>query len=211
MEASRLEEKTLDTYEDVADKDMLKHEILISYDNKLIFYGKRKSGLVYAYQCENSREDFVQVIELIKDYSESSPVYCRYWGQINEVVVPERYGYYRFNDFTAANFSMYLFMKIEYAIKEAKNRAKLLDTGGVLKQALKTWTALQPEGFKPYFDEESHKNTDRRERSDEDTALAVLKDWDFLFLAEDEEIRRLYAEYIDKTVKFYNCCQSHDR
>lgn len=189
----------------------------ISFEGKLMIVVSDESGehVYEAYECDNVKEDTERILETIRPFFEEQVPTANRTGvhksRKREISHPVKYGFVLVWERSDWFFMKHLFYDIKRTVESIREKIVIMNTENVLKNALKVWCDIQPSGFRSYHDEESYKLTDRYEKSNIDYSLSFLKKWDFLLLAQDQEIRELYMKYYEATVRLYNCQMNHDR
>ncbi len=203
------------------------HKCLISI-HKVFFYGYTKSekgnyrsGIVYAYECELTKEDISKVQKEVADLlsQESFPEYKSVWSSNKEIARPEEFGYD--DSYTQYCDGVVGYDAIRKYIEETQHQiTDILNKDDVLLNALQIWAKLQPAGFDTYYSpykinptkEERHKTIASRVKASKiRQTLSFLNHLHCLLIAKEPEIRELYQSYIDKGISFYNQTQTMDR
>ncbi len=199
----------------VAEKDII-HYIYASSSGKLLLVGRVHEWrrLLYAYECENTEQDVAEVVKniasLVEDKSSQRNCDDHAWVQIRMLQHPTKYGYVQIKKASQV-WSQDLYRLIQCSLENIQKRLHILNANNVLKNALRVWSQMQPTGFDSYRDENGYLKTDRYEKGFVDRTLSFLKDWDFLLLDPDAELREFYKKYYDATMDFYCCEQTQDR
>lgn len=185
-----------------------------SHEGKLLIVVMNQSEghISGAFECDNTREDVQQVVDVIKPLLEDQSITTALGvapGRMSLLSHPTRYGYALVYRSDTPLFINHLFSDIKRKIESIRSKIVIMNEKNVLKNALAVWSSIQPSGFSGYLSGDVH--SDRHEKSAIDHALYFLRKWDFLLLAEDEEIRELYKKYYKASVCFYSCQMSYDR
>lgn len=185
-----------------------------SYEGKLLIAVTNSSGghICAAFECDNTKEDVQQVVDVIKPLFEDPSITTALGvdpGRMSLLSHPTRHGYALVYKRDTPLFIKHIFSDIKREIESIRSKIVIMNEKNVLKNALTVWSSIQPSGFSGYLSGDVH--SDRNEKSAIDHALYFLRKWDFLLLAEDEEIRELYKKYYKASVCFYSCQMSYDR
>lgn len=181
-------------------------KVYANHEGKLIIYvcDKEEENVYCAYECDNTKEDVSKVLDAMKPVFEAEGLIrdCAAVsiGYLEEVDKPAKFGY----GFVFQNdnwlFMGNLYHFVNRKINSIRQKIIIMNERDALKNALKVWSTLQPTGLKGCLDGE---DADRYDMGTIDYSLSFLKEWDFLLLATEEEIRLLYKKYYEATISFY--------
>ena len=172
------------------------HQIYANYDASVMFLGRLDNAycsyFLYAFECKLNEKNVDKVSSYIAKRQLKPPFYVCPWGVVKKIDNPQLEGYCKL-PISEPHYDSSLYQRIQSEIKSETEKINTLPPHSSLKNLLTEYANLQPNVCSQYEIDQYAILSD---------TLSFLKQYDFLLLSDDEEIRNTYHTYLEKAENF---------